>query len=568
MKNNFLFSSRKSFRSNLLIVISMMLSLTVVLTITTIIVANRSIQAQTTQQEKQNLSTLSDRYTNYLDQISLINTSFALSKIDFEGTWEEKDLYAYNSVDYQSTLCMTMYAFIQGMRITNQSCEISKGSLLLPNEAQSTHLYDIRSSNLLMLKGSGPIPHSLCLYQKCLTDDPYSNEVLMNINCFEFGRNIMNSYSDLEKEFIIYGDGTILISNRSDLLGKNIFTEFGMPENTLRKGSMHMQAIKDGLSCSTMRIGDTPLYVIRIFDKALYRSFYTAVWSMIGVFDLIILVIFLCTSYFVTKFTYRPVQQIIKSVSDYYPLPILKNFDEVNYIRDTLKQLNRRNISLNKSNQDNLIALQQQQMLAMQAQISPHFMFNMLDTVSWLSIDLLEENNPIEKILKSICSILKYSMDLTTSFATIREELQIAQDCIHILEIRYDVNIHFEYEVEPKLMEFKMLKLCFEPIIENTILHGFANKRSNGTIRIKIYMVQPDMLKIEIIDNGMGIRPGNLEQITEQLQQYNKTDAKHIGLKNVNCRLHLLYGEHYSFKIESTYEQGTTCHIQIPLIEF
>lgn len=568
MKNSFLFRSRKSFRRNLLTVIGMMLLATAILSISTVIIASRSIKEQTTQQETQKLATLNDRYTKYIDQIALINTSFALSEIDFEGTWEEKDLYAYNSVDYQSTLCMTMYEFIRGMRIKNQSCDIKKGSILLPQETQSTHLYSVRSSELIMIKSETSVPYSLCIYQERIENSPYSNEILINIDCFEFGKNIMNSYSDVEKEFIIYGDGTILISNRSDLLGKNIFAEFGVPQNALQCEEVHTQAMSGGFSYSAGKIYNTPIYAVRIFDKSIYHAYYTAVWSMIGIFDLMALLIFLCISYLITKFTYRPVQQIINSVSDYYPLPILNNFDEVNYIRETLKQMNRCNISLSATNQDHLVALQQQQMLAMQAQISPHFMFNMLDTVSWLSIDLLEENNPIEKILKSICSILKYSMDLTTSFATIRQELQIAQDCIHILKIRYEVDIDFEYEAEPELMEYKMLKLCFEPIIENTILHGFANKRSGGTIKIKIYKLAPDILKIEISDNGKGMRAEDLAQIAEDLKQFNKTDAKHIGLKNVNCRLHLLYGDCCAFSIESVYEKGTTCHIQIPLIAF
>lgn len=566
MKQQFFLSSRKSFKNNLITVFSLMLSLVLILTIITIVVASNTITRQTHKEETQKLSTVSYSFSNYIDQVSLINTSFSLSKIDFDGTWKEKDLYAYNSVEYQSTLCMTMYEFIKGMCIKNQSFEVEKGAVFLPEDNQETHLFDVRSSKLVILKNESM--YSMCLYQETTLDNPYENNVYINIDCFEMGKNITTSHSSSESEFIVYEDGTILISDRSYLPGKNIFEEFGAEKDSISGDKLTITSLDNGSNLSAKKIEGTPLYAVRLFDNSLYRSFYVSTWVMIGLFDLFILIIFLFVSYFVTKFTYRPIQQIIDSVSSYYPLPILKDFDEVNYIRDTVNQLNKSNIRLSESNRDNLVALQQQQMLAMQAQISPHFMFNMLDTVIWLSVDLLEEKNPIEKILISICNILKYSMDLTTSFATIRQELEIAQNCIHVLKIRYDIDIDFKYEVDGSLIDCKMLKLCFEPIIENSIIHGFANKRKTGEIKIKVYKTDGDMLSIEISDNGIGMKPEQKEKIIANINDFETTDSKHIGLKNVNLRLHLLYGDRYTFKIESEYQKGTIFQIKIPLIEF
>lgn len=543
-----------------------MLSLVLILTIITIVVANRTIFNQTNSEESQKLSTVDYRFTNYIDQVSLINTSFSLSKIEFDGTWAEKDLYAYNSVEYQSSLCMAMYEFIKGMYIKNPRCEVKKGIIELPDNLGDNPLFDVRSCKLVLLKDN--IPISICLYQDSALGSSYENDVYINIDCFEMGKIIANTYSPSEKEFIVYEDGTIIVSDRSNLPGKNIFEEFQAPKECLSEKKMTLTSLPKGFNISAKKIEGTPLYAVRVFDDSLYRSFYTSMWIMIILLDSFILIIFLFASFFITKFTYRPVQKIIDSVSSYYPLPILKDFDEVNYIRDTVNQLNSSNISLSESNKDNLVALQQQQMLAMQAQISPHFMFNMLDTVSWMSIDLLDEKNPIEQILKSICSILKYSMDLTTSFATIRQELDIAQNCIHVLKTRYDIDIDFCYEVDNGLLDCKMLKLCFEPIIENSIIHGFANKRASGQIKIRVYKTQDDMLSIEISDNGIGMKPEKKEALLENINNFEGANPKHIGLKNVNLRLHLLYGDKYSFNIESEYEKGTVFHIRIPLIEF
>ncbi len=566
MKKPFFLSSRKSYKNNLFTILSLMLSLVVILTVLTIVVASQTISNQTKNEEAQKLSTIDYRFSNCIKQISLVNTSFSLTEIDFEGTWAEKDLYSYNSIHYQSNLCLNMYEFIKGLYIKNPRCEVHKGTVTLPYDAEETHLFDIRSSKLVMLKDATTF--SLCLYQEATENNPYQNSVYMNINSFELGKNIIDSYSPAERDFVIFEDGTIITSNLSYLPGKNLFEEFDGSRDLLSEEEITIASIGGGYTLSAKHIEGTPVYAVRIFDKSLYRSFYTTMWTMIILLDLFILVIFLFASYFLTKFTYRPVQQIIDSVQSYYPLPILKDFDEVNYIKDTVTQLNQSNITLSESNRDNLVALQQQQMLAMQAQISPHFMFNMLDTVSWLSIDLLEEKNPIELILKSVCSILKYSMDLTTSFATIRQELEIAKHCIHVLKVRYDVDISFDYSVEKGLIDCKMLKLCFEPIIENAIIHGFANKRDSGSIKIKVYKAKNDMLSIEISDNGVGMKKEKLAKIIENMNNFAEPDNKHIGLKNVNLRLNLLYGDRYSFIIESEYEKGTVFKISIPFIEF
>ena len=76
------------------------------------------------------------------------------------------------------------------------------------------------------------------------------------------------------------------------------------------------------------------------------------------------------------------------------------------------------------------------------------------------------------------------------------------------------------------------------------------------------------MLSIEISDNGIGMKPEKKEALLENINNFEGANPKHIGLKNVNLRLHLLYGDKYSFNIESEYEKGTVFHIRIPLIEF
>ncbi len=559
------FSSRKLFKSNLIAILAAMLSLVILVVVITGLYTFSSIEKQTREQEQQKLTILGDRFSNYIHEISLINTAFAFSRIDID-TGEPSAIYTYNSIDQQATLCMTIYNFVMGLKIENEEYAITKGGVADIAVVPDDTVMSSRSSLLFRTSGENSALSTLCLYQEPIPDLPYSNAVTVYINSFEFGKSIMASSLPYETEYIIDQNGTVIVSNRSNMLRTDLQKNLGIQPSP--GSDMQIGKTSDGNSYSIRKIQGTELYALRIFTDALYRDFYETLWLVVGLFFITLLILFSGISYFITKFTYRPIRDIVESVESYYPLPVLKNFDEINYIKGSLQNIAERNRSLSEKNKNQLVALQQQQMLAMQAQISPHFMFNMLETVNCQAISLLGFGNPVEKILQPICRILRYSMDLTSSFATIREELQIAQDSIAVFRVRHEMEIDFSYNIDPGLSEYKMLKFCFEPIIENAVIHGFANKQAHGSIHIDIHKAADNYLHIRIADNGKGMQPEALKELTRSIQSFSEADASHIGLKNINCRLHLLYGDRCSFHMESTYEKGTVCDMTIPLIEF
>ncbi len=565
MKTGSLFSTRKLFKSNLLAIMATMLVLVALVVVLAGAYTLHSIEEQTREQEYQKLTVLSDRFTNYIHEISLINTSFALSRIDVDIE-ADSAIHTYNSIDQQANLCMTIYNFVMGLRIENEEYEITKGGVAMLNAAQNKPLMFSRSSTLLPIAQKDSALATLCLFQEKSDDLPYSNAVTVYINSFEFGKNIISSLLPYESEYIVDQDGVVTVSNRSDMLRVDLRKEQGIALSD--SADMHIGNTLSGDSYSIRKIEGTELYALRIFTDALYKDVYQTLWLVVGIFFVALLVLFTLISYFITRFTYRPIRDILESVEGFYPLPVLKNFDEVHYIKGSLREIARRNETLSEKNRDQLIALQQQQMLAMQAQISPHFMFNMLETVNCQAISLLGFGNPVEKILQPICRILRYSMDLTSSFATIEEELKIAEDSIVVFRVRHEIEIDFTYRVDPELLELKMLKFCFEPIIENAVIHGFANKQKRGSIEIDIRKTPDNYLQIRIADDGKGMREEALRELTRDMQSFSEANSSHIGLRNINCRLHLLYGDRCSFRVESTYDKGTVCDMRIPLIEF
>ncbi len=565
MKIGASFRYRKLFKSNLIAVLIAMLSLVLLVVIISGLYIFASIERQTQEQEQQKLTVLGDRFTNYIHEISLINTSFALSRIDVDAN-EDSAIYTYNSIDQQATLCMTIYNFVMGLKIENEEYEIVKGSIVNVSPQTASPLMLSRSSLLLHTNDSNSPLSTLHLYQAQSADLPRSNSVTVYINSFEFGRNIISALLPYESEYIVDEQGVVMVCDRSDMLWKNLNQAQGIqPDPT---GALRIGKTSSGDSYSIQKIEGTELYSLRIFTNALYRDFYETLWLVVGLFFLALLALFTVISYYITKLTYRPIRDIVESVESYYPLPVLKNFDEVHYIKGSLQNIAERNKSLSEKNKNQLVALQQQQMLAMQAQISPHFMFNMLETVNCQAISLLGFGNPVEKILQPICRILRYSMDLTSSFATIEEELRIAQDSVTVLKVRHEIDIDFSYTVDQELLQQKMLKFCLEPIIENAVIHGFANKQSQGSIHVDIHKRPDGDLHIRISDDGKGMRTEALQELTRSIQSFSETASSHIGLKNINCRLHLLYGDRCSFQIESTYEKGTVCDMTIPLVEF
>jgi two-component system LytT family sensor kinase len=196
------------------------------------------------------------------------------------------------------------------------------------------------------------------------------------------------------------------------------------------------------------------------------------------------------------------------------------------------------------------VRLTEAQLAALTNQINPHFLFNTLNSIATLiRIDPERARSMIYKL----SSILRRLLRKTENLASLREELSFIDDYLAIEMARFGDKLHFWKDIDPEALEFLVPTMILQPIIENSIRHGLANKVEGGTIGLRVWL-EETRLCISIEDDGLGIPAPKLESLSEH----------GIGVQNVNERLRVLFGPSYVMRVDSKLGVGTRTVIEIP----
>ena len=196
---------------------------------------------------------------------------------------------------------------------------------------------------------------------------------------------------------------------------------------------------------------------------------------------------------------------------------------------------------------------------ALQTQINPHFLYNTLDSIIWLS-----ESNKNEQVVEMIIALSKYfrlSISKGKNIITVSEELEHARNYLLIQKIRYSNKFDYKFEVDKEVSEESSVKLIIQPLIENAIYHGIGTT-AIGKIIIRAYR-EEDMMVFEVENNGYGLNQDQIDVIHLNIASTNKKTS--IGLKNVYRRLRLYYGERADLRITSVLDEKTIVRLTFPI---
>ncbi|WP_283674683.1 sensor histidine kinase [Butyricicoccus sp. Marseille-Q5471] len=194
---------------------------------------------------------------------------------------------------------------------------------------------------------------------------------------------------------------------------------------------------------------------------------------------------------------------------------------------------------------------------ALQAQITPHFVYNTLETVVWLAEE--GRNREVVEMTMAFTDFLRISLSRGQDYITVEKEAQHVYSYLMIQSVRYGSIMQYEIDIDPSLSGCRMLKLMLQPLVENAIYHGVKQKRGRGMIRVTGRRAG-DRMRFSVEDNGMGMKHERLEALRRSLRDPNAPGG--YGLRNVEQRLRLYY--HTGLAIESEYRVGTTVHFCLP----
>ena len=195
------------------------------------------------------------------------------------------------------------------------------------------------------------------------------------------------------------------------------------------------------------------------------------------------------------------------------------------------------------------------------SQINPHFLYNTLETIRMKAV--VKHQPEIVELVKMLAKTMRYNIQVTDRLVTLKEELQMVEYYLKIQEYRFGDRITSELTIDSDVdMKARILPLTLQPFVENAFVHGLEEKACDARLVIHVYKKKDDIF-IEIRDNGKGMdyyELGHLRKIMKDEQG----DDNHIGVRNVNQRIRLLFGGEYGVEVDSEKNVGTKVVIHIP----
>jgi len=214
-------------------------------------------------------------------------------------------------------------------------------------------------------------------------------------------------------------------------------------------------------------------------------------------------------------------------------------------------------------NERNQLLLKEAELLVLQSQVNPHFMFNTLNII--LKIAYTENADKTALLIGSMSKMLRYSLGSLKKVTTLDQEMASLEDYIFIQKTRFGDRLAYLKKVECDISKVDIPSLTMQPIVENAILHGIESKEEGGYVCIHIHN-ENESVVIDIEDNGIGIPKEILENLFSTSEKLpHKGHITGIGINNVKERLEILYGRQGVFEIYSEEKKGTVVRIRLPM---
>ncbi|GMQ62043.1 sensor histidine kinase [Vallitalea sp. AN17-2] len=315
-------------------------------------------------------------------------------------------------------------------------------------------------------------------------------------------------------------------------------------------------------------------YNWRVFFVTHYSSIYEVIENetkSIVIYGIIVtFLVILITILFSKKFSSR-IQVLYKKMLKVQKgdLEITENVigeDEIgeldNYFNGSIEKIK----SLIRENYIEKIEKREAELVALQFQINPHFLYNTLESINYIAE--IYDCNEISIMSQKLGEMFRYSLNKDSEeFVMFYQEENHIRNYIDIQNIRFDDKYSIITNVSEEIKKYKILKFILQPIVENAIKYGFRN-REKGTIKIEAEVVEKYLI-MTVTDNGIGMSEEMLLEINEFINDMSfnldQTRGKSIGLRNVNLRIKMTCGDEYGIDIKSVMGKGTKVIYKLPI---
>ncbi len=231
---------------------------------------------------------------------------------------------------------------------------------------------------------------------------------------------------------------------------------------------------------------------------------------------------------------------------------------QVNRMLDEIKLLMDENVKRE-------VLVKDSQIRALQNQINAHFIYNVLESIKMMAE--MKEEYDISDAITSLGKLLRYSMKWTSETVLVSEELEYIKNYMALINLRFDYEIYLAVNIPEEIMGQRIPKMSLQPIIENAIIHGVEELADDTTIYIK-GIPEGSSCTIEITDNGRGMSEEEVDILRKKISgeiQTTGASGNGIGLKNVQDRIHMEFGEKYGLDVATKEGCYTKVYVRIPM---
>lgn len=407
----------------------------------------------------------------------------------------------------------------------------------------------------------------------------YPGNQFKGLLSFQIDENeLMSVFSDLMAKYtdtlcFIYDDkGNVIASNNENIQDGTIsqLTFNKIPLQQMMKDS-------DNYIVQTSELNSFPVTVCVLIPlQPIYHELHQQLNGFFVIFFVLLIVVILIAlivSRLVSSYINTLIQRMTLLGQENYSLSLPQyGITELDNLNATFTGMSRKIKWLLNEKYANEVILKESELKALQAQINPHFLFNTLLSISWAA----RNNNDMEcyDMITSLSSLLKANIYTGSSkFVTLRDEIKTVQHYLKIQKIRFGNKFSYDIDIDTRLSDQPILKLCLQPLVENAVMHGLENKIEGGMILITGDISDTQEMILQIADNGIGFDSGNLNALLQDLntltehkneEQPSNNNHHHIGLINTQLRLKYTYGEQYGITIKSKSGKGTTVTLVLP----
>lgn len=236
--------------------------------------------------------------------------------------------------------------------------------------------------------------------------------------------------------------------------------------------------------------------------------------------------------------------------------------DEFSQIGQTLNEMGVEIEALLDQTKKHYETEKKQEIALLQKQINPHFLYNTLESIYWMAV--VQKSPGISKMTRALSDLLKGLAKDRGERVPLQEELSLLDSYVQILKIRYVEMFDYSCTIPESYGQYKIMRFTLQPLIENAIYHGIEPKGECGSVQVYIHWEDEMSFEIVVEDDGVGIDPETLSRLLVTDHVISHGGLNSIGLKNVDDRIKLTYGNEYGLRVESSVLVGTKVYLKLP----